>query len=118
MKVTQMLSQSTPVRKLLMSTGRIACTGGAHTQESVSACSRPIRLTRRQRNDSATTWTTIGYRHSDEGIWEAPRCAAGGAPSSPRAVQYGASRPRGGVAGASRCLWLRCASAGAPVLRG
>ena len=38
----------------------IACTGAAHTQDATSACSQPFRLTRRQRSDSATTWTTIG----------------------------------------------------------
>ena len=53
------VSTPRPSRKVL-STRRIACTGGTHTQEAVCACSRPIRLTRRQRSDSATTWTTIG----------------------------------------------------------
>ena len=38
----------------------------------------------------------------DEGTCEAPRFAAAGAPSLPRAVQDGASRPRGCVAGAGR----------------
>ena len=34
-------------------TRRIACTSGSLTQEAVSACSSPNRLTRLQRSDSA-----------------------------------------------------------------